>query len=231
MSEDMAFDDLGTPGRADVKAVWDSMPEPSIRKVHALMTQRGWKTSISTIQRWAQAGFVEPPEGKRPKKTTATVKKIGDKVRRDGPKEAIAKLAETAAIKGCMPQVKQALEEAFSPSTVAALVDLPKEDLKDKLDRLTMAASIVALEAFVHKVNALVLLPKDTGSFLSSMADVANAMRPVGGKVPGNGKTRDDSEQPMRAIDGEVVEDAPASPLSQKISQFRKEHGLAVVVS
>ena len=213
------FDSLGTPTRADAAAVWNSMPNPSIRTVVEVMKARGWKTSISTIQRWSAENFVEP-EVSDPTKASKAVKKA--KKANQQANEAIAKLAEAPQMKD-NPELHAAL--TFEPSKIADLVKDTKENLKDKLDKLTMAVSIVALEQFAMKSHALVLMPAESGKFLSSIAEVSSAIKPAGEIKPGDGK---DGTDP-KLIEGTKAEEKLTSPLSSKISQFRKENGLAVV--
>lgn len=213
MSDDtgVPFGSLGKPSRADAKAVWDAMPSPSIRKVVDHMQRRGWKATVSTIQRWSVDNFIEPDPGKNPKKAVDTAKKANRKA-----KEAVTKLTDLAPVHNS-PELKEAI--AFEPSQIKALVTETKESLKDKLDRLTMAVSIVALEQFALKAHALVLMPKDCGAFLGSMAEVATAMK-AGEVKPGDGKD---------PINLTANPEKPANALSDKIAQFRKENKLAVV--
>lgn len=205
------FDSLGKPTRADVAAVWNATPNASIRKVDEIMRNRGWKTSVSTIQRWAADDFKEPDPGKNPKKATDAAKKANRKA-----KEAVTKLTDLAPVKN-NPEILAAI--GFEPSQVGELVKLPLLELKKRLDTLTMAVSIVALEQFAIKAHALVLMPKDSGAFLSSIAEVATAMGPSTEPKPGDGKGEDAKQIEAKAV----------TPLSAKIAQFRKEQGLAVV--
>lgn len=219
MSEDqkngVPFESLGEPTRADAAAVWNSMKKPSIRTVVEKMKARGWKTSISTIQRWSAEGFVDPKEGADPAKAVQKAKKANKKAN-----EAIAKFAETSPMKD-NPAIREAL--SFEPSKIKDLVTDTKESLKDKLEKLTMAVSIVALEQFALKSEALVLMPAESGKFLSSIAEVATAIKPAGEIAPGDGKSD------LKMIESQAIEERPVSPLASKIAQFRKEQSLAVV--
>lgn len=215
--KEVPFEKLGKPTRADARAVWHSTPNPSIRKVVEKMKARGWQTSISTIQRWSEEDFKEP-EVSDPAKAAKAMKKA-KKVNQQA-NEAVAKLAETLPMKD-----NEALKEAlsFEPSKIKDLVNCSKESLKDQLEKLTMAVSIVALEQFAIKSHALVLMPAESGKFLSSIAEVATSIKPAGEAAPGDGKPD------LKTIEAQVADEKPVSTLSAKISQFRKEQGLAVV--
>lgn len=213
--KEVAFESLGKPTRADAAAVWNATPNPSIRKVVQKMKARGWKTSISTIQRWSEENFKEPDAPRDPAKAMKKAKKANQQAN-----EAVAKLAETSPMKD-NETLKDAL--TFDPSKIKDLIGETKESLKDKLEKLTMAVSIVALEQFAIKSHALVLMPAESGKFLSSIAEVSASIKPAGEVKPGDGQVDE-----IKLIEAKAVAEKPVSALSSKITQFRKEHGLVV---
>jgi len=214
-TDNVPFEKLGRPKRADAAAVWHGMKSPSIRKVVDVMKARGWQTSISTIQRWSEENFKEADAPRDPVKAMKKAKKANQQAN-----EAVARLAETPPMKD-----NAALAEAigFTPSKIGELVKGTKESIKDQLEKLAMAVSIVALEQFAIQSQALVMMPAESGKFLSSIAEVAAAIKPSGEVKPGDGKPD------LKTIEAQATTEKPVSPLASKISQFRKEQGLAVV--
>lgn len=217
-ADGVPFGSLGRATRADARAVWNSMPNPTLRPFISLMERRGWKCALSTMQKWSKDGFADKPPGKNPKKPVDIAKKVNRKVN-----ETIEKITETAALKD-NETIAKAVE--FAGSKIDDLVKLSHEELKKRLDILTMAVSIVALEQFADKLPALVLMPRDSGAFISSIAEVSTAMVPPGEPKPGDGKGGANAV----VVEGQAVTaEKPQTLLSQKIAQFRKEQGLVVV--
>lgn len=212
--KEVPFEALGKATRADVAAVWNATPNASIRKVVGIMEKRGWQVSVSTVQRWHKDGFKEPA-GKTPKKVDAAAK-----ANRKA-KEAVTKLTDLAPVHN-NPAMTEAI--GFTESKVGDLVLLSHDVLKERLNILTMAVSIVALEQFAIKAHALVLMPKDSGAFLANMAEVSAAIGPLGEPKPGDGKA-----DPKLVSGSAAPAEAPPTGLSSKIAQFRKQSGLAVV--
>lgn len=214
--KEVPFEALGKAKRTDVAAVWNATPNASIRKVVGIMEKRGWQVSVSTVQRWHRDGFKEPDPGKNPKKAVDAAAKANRKA-----KDAVTKLTDLAPTHN-NPALTEAI--GFTESKVGDLVLLSHDELRDRLNTLTMAVSIVALEQFAIKAHALVLMPKDSGAFLASMAEVSAAIGPPGEPKPGDGK------KDQKVIEGQTVPtEVQPTALSSKIAQFRKEQGLAVV--
>lgn len=224
-AEGITFDNIGgMPSPEQVGTIWNSMPQASTRKVAEKMTNMGWKISAKTVARYQAAGFVSLPPGKKPK----NAEKQGDKRAREKLVEAATRIDQLSAMHASpeMAAVKDVLREARDPNknlTCSNFDDLMKKgtlELKEQFAKTTMAAGIMLGEAVIARREALSLLPKDVGSFLNDMSQVADNLKLTGDDIVNGDKTPGDG---AKVINGTVADSEPTtSSLSARIHQFRK---------
>lgn len=220
MSEDdkaeIGFDQIGgMPTPEQTGTVWNSMPNASIRNVAEKMTHMGWKISAKTVARHREKGFVSDPDGKKPKngqqKSHDTRRKLVDAADKVAALAAMKDSPELATVREVLANSKQP-EHFLTYSSFDDLMQKKTLDLKEQFSKTTMAAGIMLAEAVIARREALSLMPKDVGSFLNDMSEVADNLKLTGDDV---------AKDELKVI--EVVADGPTtSALSSKIAQFRK---------
>lgn len=221
MSEDttgeVAFENVGgMPTPEQVGTVWNSMANASIRNVAERMTRMGWKISPKTVARHREKGFVSGPEGKAPKngkqKEYDARRKLVDAADKVSGLAAMNDSPELATVREILAHSKQP-EQFLTYSSFDDLMKKGTLDLKEQFSKTTMAAGIMLAEAVIARREALSLMPKDVGSFLNDMSEVADNLKLTGDDVA--------SGQP-KVIDAVPLDEVPSSALSSKIAQFRK---------
>lgn len=180
------FEAQGLPTMEQVRTVWDAHPKPSSRTIAELMTKRGWSISYKTVSRWKKANWVqEQPEDHLP-----ASRKPNERVVNRALRAEIAKTAKPAPVVDSTT-APDGIENALTGTGMtdadlarieAAKIELgPKTiaDLREMLEKERIIANIILLREATRKANIMVLIPKETSSFVSSFTDDAKAAGPA----------------------------------------------------
>lgn len=225
--KEIEFGSLGEPTAEQIGTIYNSMSNASTRNVAKKMNQLGWKVSPSKVSRAKRDGFVTI-KGKRPKTEAKNGNTPAYKARTALAK-ATERVEQLSGMQGSkeLEAVREALaaaatEEEVAPSKFDDLMKQSTLQLKEQFSKTTMAAGIMLAEAVILRRVALSLMPKDVGSFLNDMSQVADNL-----KLTGDDVVKEPPVDPknMRVIDGTLADGPPTSVLSQRITQFRKAAG------
>lgn len=193
------------PTMAQVRGIWDAMPDPSLRKVHAKVIANGGNISLSTIQRWENKGWVDPPRKKPGRKTNA---ELGITKAESFPVQT-ARVADADA---------DAQERDLNEVRAFAKPELDKAaDVKTRRDLEFVIYQILILRAGQRRPNLLSLMPQHVAALVQAMAQPT--------KLPAAAPIEAPAE-PAPASNG--VKHEPNEAASA-IKLFRREHGLSPV--
>lgn len=194
---------------ADAKAVYDSIiktgGKPTVRGIATALNQCGKFHTIhfSVIQRWK-------------KNSWATRKKKG--LRQPALVEAAAKLdmAVPTITGDPTTRLKDILDHEDNKEIVAALRDLPTDQLMDRaLRENAIAAIVVALEIQKNPKMAAEM-PREAGSLLVALS---GSMTPT---VSGFDKLRQIEAKTIEGTAVPIADNGKASPLSSVWAEFEK---------
>lgn len=169
------FETQGRPTMAQVRAVWEQMPEPAARQCADQLRRRGFEISWRTVARYAAQGWQRP---------------VPNQIRR-------------AVVVPTPPEHPHPPEDPFLVRR-RELMNLNEQTLRETESRARIAFNIMLMEAMALKVDVLTLMPGDVAKVIVSMTDAAGAQRSDGKMVesqpallpPMHGQTA----QPMRDI-------------------------------
>jgi len=218
------FEPQGKPTREQVRAVWDAHPKPSTRKVRNLLVARGFDISFRTIARWVKNEWREDAApGAKPLAEKGEVRAVNKAITaalKAVPKETVKEadmIAEAGGIEGAVTGGKlQDADYARIEARIKALEPESKDRLLEIQERARLVMNIVLTEEATRRAHVMVLIPKDTGSFIKEVNEAATSGGPVAVKVEApNAGNGDDA----RVIEGKVN---PPSALSLKLRMLRE---------
>lgn len=222
------FEPQGKPTIEQVRYVWNSMPNASARNVAELMIHRGFLISYRTVARMKAADWKEPPPRSKPpgkRSLLRDVKAETMKELKNVPPATLAEAGQIAAAGG--------LEEAVSggkltdddyariEKRIQALSPETKEKLLAEQEKARIIMNIVMMEEATRRAHVMVLIPKDTGSFVADVNDAAGTLAPVAPiENPADHDEMHRNGDGAKVIEGRV--NLP-SALSLKLRQLREE--------
>lgn len=222
------FEAQGLPTKEQARTVWDAHPKPSARKVTDLLVKRGFSIGWRTIARWKANGWREElPSSGGGTPTLAEQGKVRGVTKelkaalREIPAETVAeadKLAADGGLDAAMSGGK--LTDADYDrieKRIKALSPETKEKLLEIQERSRLVMNIVMMEEATRRAHVMVLIPKDTGSFIVDTNDAAGQMAsvaPIEAIPPGPGNGDD-----ARVIEGKVNQPSALSMTLRKLRE------------
>ncbi len=221
------FEPQGLPTKEQVRTVWDAHPKPSARKVADLLVGRGFSIGWRTVARWkkqewreeAAPGTVPLAEQGKVRGVNKALKVELAKIPTETVKEA-DKMAADGGMEAAMTGGKlQDADYARIEKLINELAPKSKEELLAEQDKARVIMNIVMMKEATRRAHVMVLIPKDTGSFVADTNDAANSVSGPTAKIenPGHQGNGDDA----KVIEGKVNQ---PSPLALKIRQLREVH-------
>lgn len=214
------FEAQGKPTRAQAGAVWDSTLKPSARKVAEKLVSLGYQIGWRTIARWHASNWQEPvifrvlasgDAGERI--VNMAIKTELATIPVETIKEASA-IADAGGIEGALAGGKLTdVDYARIDSMITELREHSEIDLDAIEAKERKIMNIVMMREATRRAHIMVLIPKDTSAFVSSMTDAARVV-PTGKDTP---EERNGNE--ARAIEGRVI---LPSALSLKLKSLRE---------
>lgn len=206
MSIDPAkFDAQGKPTPEQARTVYDSLQHQTVDTLHTALTGRGYSIGRATCARWIKAEFkVKTSIGPDLNMNKGAVKGIPPAVR-----EAI----EAEAVIGG-PMTNQEIGDIQSDLDELNKLDMPQLKALAEKERLTL--NIMMMRNAQRAASKLVLIPKETASFIVAMTDAAESVPTVPlGQLPGD--------------DAKIIEASanPKNPVASAIEMFKKRQGVA----
>lgn len=186
------------PTPLQVKAVWDSTVNPTGRKVAAILERDGYEITYRTVSRYKDANWMA--QAKKAEKSLVIAKKaIAKKEVAEGD------LDVTALVQRRLKRIDDLYLNSVAKNQAA-------------LQQAGLIAGIIVAEEMVAMIEQLTLeAPGDVARLLHAITE-ASQVKHVGGagQVPESGDSR-------------VIDHEPATknPVSEALSRFRKNAGLA----
>lgn len=212
-----------------VKEVWEAHPEPSARAVAAQLHQEGFEISWRSVARWKKNNWLVDVKGSAKRSiaenqhTPAPVKREIRAELAKMPAATVAEANQIAAAGGLEAAVEggkltdpdyeriEKRKAELEVMTAAQLIELQ--------EKARTIMNIVLMEEAVRKAHVMVLIPKDTGSFMADAAGAARAspaMAPI--LPPDAAETNGDG---AKLVNGRTM---PDNPVSSAIDRFLAEH-------
>jgi hypothetical protein len=187
------------PTALQVKIVWDATIKPSARQVADAMTAQGYLINYRTVTRYKASNWSDPTAKKTERALVVAKKAVAKK---DGP-------ADPGEVSVIIGRRLARMEELYARSVA---------ENQATLQQTGLIASIIVAEEMVAMIEQLTLeAPGDVARLLHAITE-ASQVKHVGGagQVPDSGDPR-------------VIEHEPAAknPVSEALSRFRKNAGLA----
>lgn len=243
---EIKFEETGRPSKEFVLDYVAKNPGLAVRKYADLLNRAGWAISPATVAR-----YINPPKVK-PKTTPFHTKKVKVVIEHDpepkttpGPKPSpkftphdalnAVRRAEVA-----LQRLKQesALGEPPSPSPlqgpnaldeVTELLKLDKLQLKERAEKIMMAAAILCAQQLIDKREVYMLDPRGVGSFFKDVAKMHEVLRITNDDLPesyiAQSQAINGSGNGLNGH-GHVIENDPQRPVFNKIADFRKRQGM-----
>lgn len=222
-----SFQSQGKPTREQVRVVWDAMAKPSSRKVADIMTRRGFNISWRSVARWAKNEWREDltGSGARPLAEKGQVRGVKQALKTEIAKIDQATLAEAGAISTNPDGIEAAIasppnldEYALIAKRQAELLLLTEAELDELEAKSRKVMNILLAEQAAKRAHVMVLIPKETGGLVTSLAEAQKVPLGAGRQAPG-----DDA----RTIDGTLNSVEPLNPLSSAINKFLADEEVA----
>jgi len=205
------FEPQGKPTHEQARAVWDTIANPSSRRVAAELINRGFDAHWRTIARWHANSW----EDHRP-----VSEEVRRRMRRAQKAIQVQKDAkEFANLPGSPPPLT--LDEyALIAQRRAELMLLSEAELDKTEARARKIMNILIAEQAAQRAHVMVLIPKDTGSLLGALADAQKVgmtggidQPPVGGdaRVINGSATHIESSNPLASAIGKFLADIEAA--------------------
>jgi hypothetical protein len=191
------FEAQGLPTPDLAKAVWIEMGCPGCRKVAVELEKRGWKIAWRTLNRWKAQGWAHKPDADLAAKTTKQITKTIQERQ---------KLSEQQEV----DIVDARIKELFVKSE--AELDIIEQ-------RSRKILNIVLAEAAARRVQIMMLIPKDIGTFVNAMTEASK--QTLTGGLEQTPKAGD-----PRVIEGDATDVTPPTPLQEAIRKFKREKEL-----
>lgn len=223
---------LGRPTPEQAKQVWLDRNKPSTRKLSDILADLGYDImSYRTLARWLEN---EEPGSKAlahatkvkgvKKEVAAALLKVptdqlakADQMHENGIKETVhADLGKTAGARA--QDVVQAEVDVIDNRIRELMVKSEAElDVIEQKSRKIL--NIVLTEAAARRANVMVLIPKDTGSFVEAMTEASK--QTLTGGMDQTPKAGDPN-----VIEGTAKDITPKSPLASAIGKFLQDEDM-----
>jgi hypothetical protein len=225
--KEVPFAHLGRPTVDVVQRVWNEHPDPSVRTVAELLTNRGFKISFRTVARWKKNDWASDSNGGGRKSISEDQHVPGvvrQQIRSELEKVDPATVAEANQI-GNAGGLQSAIEGggltdqdyARIEKSIKELATKDLNELKALQEKERTIMNIVLIREATRKGHVMVLIPKDTSSLIGALSDDARiSMPPAPIEPPAPERNGYDA----KLIEGRTIE---ASPLSQAIRAVREK--------
>ncbi len=199
-----SFEAQGKPTIAQARAVWDAMPKPSARRVAEELINRGFDAHWRTIARWKATGWREHTRTPMQEKGRIRVARE-TKTKRKLIPGAILDAAKQLA-KGKITPPPTLDEYALIARRREELMQLSDPELDATEARARKVMNILLAEQAAARAHVMVLIPRETGQFIESLAEAQRVPLAPGGGDP-------------RVVEGKAIE-ATANPITSAINRF-----------
>ncbi len=221
---------LAFPTMEQVKSVWESMDDPTGRKVQKVLAEQGFTLAHNTIYRWQASGWRGPSNNGRFNELRPIVARGGTS---PDLKAAISDVVEKDDLLIHERMISDGLTydetgNVIIPKldVIGRILELSGHDaakLGETTVRAGMILEILVLEQMQRRSELLALIPKDMGPFLLAMVESRKEGRAFAAAAA--------SGASAKLINSMIDDDMPmaAHPTSEAIRRFRVDHGIGVV--
>lgn len=213
------------PTKEHARSVWENMKAPSSRKLAEALKDEGYKVSKRNMARWKANDWRESAVNSKPLAEKGTVRGVAKALREELKKVPAAtvaeadKMADEGGIESAMSGGKLTVDDYERiEKRIAALSAKTREDLLADQEKARIVMNVVLMEEAARRAHVMVLIPKETGSFVKDTNESAGTVAPVAPDMPPP-RNGDDA----KLIEGRVNEQAPLSPFSLAIRRLKEE--------
>lgn len=209
------FEAKGAPTVEQVRAVWESTPAPSARRVTEILLRRGFSINFRTVARYKASDWKARDEKKQTNRPTPQQRAALDREL-----EVIQTSAETPGPRPPADGPLDPVEQAFIKRD-AELMEMSENALRKLEAKKRIITNIHLLEAASRKAGVMILVPKETAALVSSMTEAANASVSTG-KADGLPQPGDGAKDVTNRSQGEILDLQP-NPQADTIARFRRK--------
>lgn len=218
--------DLGPPTHAEAREVWENMKDPSSQKCADALIAMGYDTSKSTIARWKKREWADALPNSKPLAEKGKVRGVAKVLREQLDKLPPATVAEAdkmaaeGGLEGAMTGGKLTDDDYTRiEKLISELAGKNRDQLLEEQEKARIIMNTVMMKEATRRAHVMVLIPKETGSFVKDTNEAAEdtpSVAPIEAMPMRNG---DDA----RVIEGKASEAAPPTPFQLALKKLREE--------